>query len=154
MRVKILNIVLYGYINICISILLNLSWEFTAFYYDIANEIYNENFIIHLTWLFFDIIILILWYIYHKSERLMIISLFPLLICEYFIFKIYLGELLVCFIIDLLMATIFMFHISLIYYKKYKFKNRELLFFIGLGKLLGDFFAFLRYKNFSYIVYL
>lgn len=116
-----------------IACILNFGWEITSF-------IKYPNNVGNVIWLSLDILIFI-YCIYtidvtNKIFYLFILTL--LVITLLFIFNLDNGTLISCFVIDLLMAIIFVVDFDLL---SNKFKP-----FIAITKLFGDLFAFQYYK--------
>ena len=129
-----------------LAVVLNFSWETLALTGSILNWELTGGLIIHIAWFFLDLIIIafLLFYdIYNtkKEKATLIIGYIISVVCLFFAFHS--GYMLLsCFIIDLIMAILFLLHILL-----RKTKRNILSFLIGLFKLLGDMFAWLYYMD-------
>lgn len=135
-----------------LSISLNFAWETVALFSDLLNTGFTPGtgFFIHLSWFSFDVLIAYLYlkkcfplYL-PKNEKKIFSSIYPLAVISlFFIFKyVPFGMLASCFTIDIIMATEW-----LLYLKDICLPKNVLLLAIGVTKLLGDFFAWVQYKN-------
>ena len=131
-----------------ISICLNFAWESVALFQSIVTKNFSVGFVIHTAWFLLDFLIVTLFLLFEQSNEKRNISKIIFSICYacaivtfYILFKN--GYmLLLCFTIDLIMAIDFLAFIL-----KNKVKKHKLSYAIAIFKLLGDFCAWLYYKD-------
>ena len=131
-----------------IAVCLNFSWETIAFLGSIRNMRFSAPLFMHTAWLFLDLIIVCLYMFYEtrfrentKEKRYFVCGYICMLVCLFVLF--YKGYMLLsCFTIDLIMAIAFLRFLI-----KERFYRSWILCFVGIFKLLGDFFAWLFYRD-------
>ena len=132
-----------------IAAFLNIAWESNALYKDLSNNIYNSITLAHFVWILLDffIVLTILFYYIEKDKKVVIsfVSLPFLIVGLKIMFDLKLGQLYSCFSIDLIMAICY-----LVLAIRAKEHINELSI-IGITKLLGDFFAFIMYRQYDFI---
>ena len=115
---------------------LNFAWEFTA-----LNLSRGSN-LIHILWFGLDLIIVYIGYRFledKKKKLLYLTVIFILSVLLKYIFDLSGGMLISVFVIDLIMAIVYLF--------EFKQISRYLKIPIAVTKLIGDFFAGLFYCN-------
>lgn len=113
---------------------LNFSWEI------IALSITKGTVFGHVSWLILDLFIVYISYRYlndRKSKTIYLLSIVICVILLNYIFKLNAGMLISVFVIDLLMAVVYLLQI--------KQMSPHLKIQIAVTKLIGDFFAGLYY---------
>lgn len=146
-----LLIIIYGLLKnkvlipIC-AVVLNFSWELTSLFYDLLRE--NFTFIlIHTIWLILDFFICIIIFKNDKINRKKLLIILPSFVILFEIFKLNNGQLISCFMIDLIMAYLFLFKII---------KDKADLIgqlILGFLKLLGDLFAWFAYLSMDFVLF-
>ena len=124
-----------------LAVILNFSWEVAALNKDFSNS-FSIITVFHILWLFFDLLIVLTQIICCKINFTTYFVIIPFSIMLIYLFEVENMQLISCFIIDIIMAICFVFHIL----KNYR--NEPLYFLIiGITKFIGDFFAWLMYKS-------
>lgn len=133
-----------------LALILNFSWEIVAFINDIVRfELISFAFIGHLIWLSLDLIMFIIYiniYIKNKKRGFIPIIITLAILTNVFVllyaFSLNDGMLLSVFIIDLIMAALYV-----LFFIFNTYKSSLLLDAIIFSKLLGDLFARVEYKD-------
>jgi len=130
-----------------VSMINNFAWETMAIVYDF--KVSPVSAVIHRSWFFLDLIILITYLKFckpgdSKKKHLLIIYILELLILWVLFFHTNTGMLISSFVADIYMATEYF-----VYVYRNKLVTNLNLVFICYFKLIGDVFAWLFYKNLS-----
>ena len=141
----VFSIIKHSYFMPIIAGFLNFSWEINALYFDLINGSYNFVTIFHFIWVSLDFLIMVIIFFYYidKNKKMLLtfVSIPVLVIVINFIFTVKNGQLHSCFIIDIIMAICYLvFSIK-------SHNNIIELTVIGITKLIGDFFAFIMYRQ-------
>ena len=135
-----------------VSICLNFAWETVALFQSIVTKKISTGFVIHIAWFLLDFLIVILFLFFehtNEKERISKIIFFISYACAIGTFSILFMNgymLLSSFTIDLIMAICFLRFALL-----KKVKKHKLSYVIAIFKLIGDFCAWLYYKDFFLI---
>ena len=116
-----------------LAVILNFAWEFNALIQ--SNGMWG-----HILWISLDFVILIYgFYTLSSRNKIVYIALILLFIVVlFYVFKLNEGDLVSCFVIDLIMAAMFLI--------RFNYISKNLKISIALTKLLGDLFAWQFYK--------
>ena len=128
-----------------VAALFNISWELNSLLSDFFCVRIPIVALGHFVWIGLDFLIItiaIFYYVDNNKKMLLSFIFLPFIIIGlYFIFKINYGQLYSSFIIDLLVAICYLF-------VSFKEKDNIIEFIIiGITKLIGDFFAFIMYRQ-------
>ena len=133
-----------------IASFLNFSWEIAALIIDFVKHLSLIIIIFHLTWIILDafIIIITIKLSINKMKSIFFYSFVPFMVASTIILFKYIGQLEICFLIDIIMALSFVFCMIKIN------KNAYSCIIIGILKLLGDYFAYIVYSTNIFVYYI
>ena len=128
-----------------VAALFNISWELNSLLSDFFCVRIPIVALGHFVWIGLDFLIItiaIFYYVDNNKKMLLSFIFLPFIIIGlYFIFKINYGQLYSSFIIDLLVAICYLF-------VSFKEKDNIIEFIIiGITRFIGDFFAFIMYRQ-------